>query len=358
MSPASTSGGEPSEALPSPTPEASVLEVGVLGVTFVSATHGWALLDQLCSSGRCLRISETTDGGSTWTDIQPPPVKPGPGFPGTAGASSIRFATATDGWVFGPSLWSTHDDGATWTEITVPGLDAESVTQLEVVHGRATAIGSSGGEESPGFRIADSPTGSDAWGVVGAPSEYGAGPEPTAFLVASHGTGWYYQVDRVTLDGQRLSATGWSAWQPPCTGEGGPAVLAAASALELAAACDVGVWGDSSSGLAPGVWAFASHDGGGHFAAVGGALPIGGIRSIAMASASVILVAGYDETGDVLIRSSDSGLTWSVVQRAAANAIRYLGFTTATQGVLIVSGDADGLLMTHDGGATWSAVHF
>lgn len=326
-------------------------------MTFVSPTHAWALLNNECSSGGCLRIVETTDGGSTWTDIQPPPVPPGPGFPGTPGASSIRFASATDGWVFGPSLWSTHDDGATWNEIQVPGLLTDTIQQLEVIGPRVAAVGTDQDPTSPGFRIAESPTGSDTWAVTGARSDYGAGPEPTPALVASHGAAWYLQVDRVPIDGQRRSSAGWAAWQPPCSGENGPAVLAATSALELAAACDVGVWGDSASGLPPGVRAFVSHDGGDHFTVVGGALPATGFRTIAMASASVIVVAAYDETGDALLRSNDGGKTWKVVQQLTGGTIRYLGFTTASQGVAIVAGPAEGLLMTHDGGATWSVVH-
>ena len=330
----------------------------MLGVTFVSTTHAWALLSAQCSSGGCLRIVETTDGGSTWSDIQPPPASPGNGFPGTPGASSIRFANAKDGWVFGPSLWATHDDGATWTKVHVPGVQDDSVVQLEVVGSRVVAVGTDEDQTSPGFRIAESATTSDAWAVTGARSEVGAGPEPTPNLVATHGTAWYFQVDRVTLDGQRRSSAGWAAWQPPCTGESGPAVLGAASALELAAACQVGVWGDSASGLAPGVWAFVSHDAGDHFAPVGNALPASGVRGIALASASVMAVAGFDETGDELLRSTDGGTTWQVTQRVTGGVIRYLGFTTATQGVAIVSGVEDGLLMTHDGGATWSAIHF
>lgn len=340
-----------------PTPAASLPPFGVLGVTFVSASHGWALLNAQCSSGGCLRIVETRDGGATWTDIQPPPVKPGDGAIGTPGASSIRFANATDGWVFGPSLWSTHDDGATWNEIQVPGLLANSVQQLEVVGARVAAIGTDQDQTSPGYRIAEAATGSDAWAVTGARSDYGAGPEPTPSLVSSHGTAWYLQVDRVPIDGQRRSSTGWAAWQPPCLGENGPAVLGAGSALELAAACDVGVWGDSASGLAPGVWTFISHDGGDHFAAVGGTLPLSGVRSISMATTSVIVVAGYDQSGDVLLRSTDGGKTWKVVQRVSSGEVRYLGFTTATQGVVILTGTSHGLLMTHDGGATWSVVH-
>lgn len=330
----------------------------MLGVTFVSATHAWALLNAECSGGRCLRIVETTDGGSTWSDIQPPPVPPGDGGLAIPGASSIRFANATDGWVFGPSLWSTHDDGATWNEIQVPGLEVDSIDQLEVVGPVAVAVGSKADLTAPAFRLAEAAVGGDAWEVVGLESEYGAGPEPTPDLVASHGTGWYFQVDRVPIDGQRRSSAGWATWEPPCAGENGPAVLAAASAAELAAACQVGVWGDSASGLAPGVRTFVSHDGGDHFAPVGGALPASGLRGIAMASASVIVVAGYDDTGDVLLRSADGGKTWNVVQRVTAGGLRYLGFTTASQGVAIVTSLADGLLMTHDGGATWSAVHF
>jgi photosystem II stability/assembly factor-like uncharacterized protein len=41
--------------------------------------------------------------------------------PSDAGVSSIRFATATVGWAFGPALFRTGNGGRAWTALPVPG---------------------------------------------------------------------------------------------------------------------------------------------------------------------------------------------------------------------------------------------
>ncbi|MBI3750729.1 MAG: hypothetical protein HY263_03600 [Chloroflexi bacterium] len=274
------------------------------------------------------------------------------------GVSSIRFANARDGWVFGPSLWSTHDDGATWNEIQLSGFRADSIQQLEVVGSVVAAVGSTADQVAPAFRLAESAIGGDDWHAVGSKSEYGAGPEPTPTLVSTHGMAWFMQVDRVPVDGSRRVNGAWQAWQPPCADEGGPAVLAAASATALAAACQVGAWGPSAHGFPFGGRLFTSSDGGTRFDPVGDAMPIDGARSIAMATPSVIVVAGPGESGDELLRSGDGGKTWAVVAQYDGRFVRYLGFTTATQGVLLLDTSTNGFLMTHDAGLTWQAVHF
>jgi hypothetical protein len=79
---------------------------------------------------------------------------------------------------------------------------------------------------------------------------------------------------------------------------------------------------------------------------------------VAAASPSVIVVGGSDATGAVLVGTFDGGGTWTVVARLGAVEIADLGFTTATQGVVItVSSDGPAsLLVTRDGGRTWGAV--
>ena len=78
----------------------------------------------------------------------------------------------------------------------------------------------------------------------------------------------------------------------------------------------------------------------------------------AMASPSDIVVGGSDATGSVLVATADAGRTWTVVARLPAGQIADLGFTTATQGVVIVggAGGSASLLMSRDGGQTWHAV--
>ena len=79
------------------------------------------------------------------------------------------------------------------------------------------------------------------------------------------------------------------------------------------------------------------------------------------APAASTIVAGGGQSGVVV--SIDGGLTWSSASfpaQATSFYVDYIGFTTATQGVLITSdsGGRSQLLMTRDGGNTWLTTRF
>ncbi len=346
-------------ASPSPSPTASAH--GALtptAVTFVSANDGWVIGTVPCSTGSCLAVRRTTDGGGTWTAAPAPAAVPSAGI-GQPGVSSIRFADPLDGWSFGSSLWATHDGGATWHPASVPGLPADSVMGLEASGGTVTVLVA---DTAGAIRLATSPVASDAWHVTGPAVSLGAGPVPRPDLVLSRSAGWLLEVDRTVIaPGARLVGGTWRTWQPPCTTANGPAILAAADASNLVAACDAGVWGPPSGGLPMGAHLFLSRDGGLTFTLVAGTLPFGYPSWIAMPAATTIAIAGTRTSGSAIAISADSGRTWRVVSvGSATEAITYLGFTTATQGVAIATDQAGGarLLMTRDGGRSWSPVAF
>ena len=112
-----------------------------------------------CSSGSCLGIARTQDGGASWSSVTPPPTSYSGA--GGSGVSAIRFADTQDGWAYGGQLSATHDAGTTWSQISLPGLSAGSGTpaiqELEASGGYVQAVyfGSSG------FLIATSPVGTD-----------------------------------------------------------------------------------------------------------------------------------------------------------------------------------------------------
>jgi photosystem II stability/assembly factor-like uncharacterized protein len=177
-------------------------------------------------------------------------------------------------------------------------------------------------------------------------------------LVLQGKTGWLIENNRVVTAGARLVNGTWETWQPPCLDVLGPATLAAANDRELNAVCTVGVWGPAPSGQ-QGDHLFRSSDGGQTFVETGPQLPATGVL-IAAPSASTI-VAGGGQSGVVL--SIDGGLTWkaaSLPSQSGSFYVGYLGFTTATQGVLITSdsGGHSQLLMTRDGGHTWLTARF
>jgi photosystem II stability/assembly factor-like uncharacterized protein len=321
-----------------------------LSVTFVSRDEGWVLGAATCGSAPCQVLEHTTDGGRTWTAGAPLP---------TTQVAHLRFAAHADGWAWGTDrLWSTHDAGLTWTQVSIPGLaPGWMVEDLEASQGLAhAAVIQDGGS----VRFATTPIGSDAWRLSPTTVSLGAGPVPTGQLVLQGSKGWFVQVDRTVIGGALLSAGAWQPWTPPCASDNGPAWLAASSPTQLVAVCDAGVWGTPAAGTSPGEHVYVSADGGATWTQPG-PIPLPNVTAVA-AAPGVITIAGFGATSAVLISSFDGGRTGPAVYDAPAGvtAVAELGFTTALQGVAVLTGPADKgtLVMTRDGGHTWKPVTF
>ena len=337
-------------ATPSATPGLGLVP-GPASVTFVSANEGWYLGLGTCSTKECAAIAQTVDGGRTWAPVPGPdaPLVRGPDQ-GTTGVSGLRFADARNGWAFGPELWATHDGGATWTRVTIPGLPADSpIMALASASGTVHAAVFDGTD----FRVASSPVTADDFRLSPVHVPVGAGPVPALQLVLSGTVGWLLENDRTVVGGARLANGSWTAWRPPCADVVGPAYLAAAGPTELAVACDVGLWANPA-----GDHLYLSHDGGSTFVEAATGVPLQTAAQIAAASPSVIVVGGMDATGTVLVGTFDGGRSWAVVARLGAVDISDLGFTTAAQGVVITvpANGYGNLLVTRDGGRTWGAA--
>lgn len=331
-----------------------------LSVTFVSTTDGWVLGRGVCGDRDCPVIARTTDGGESWTTIVAPPtnvVIPSSVTPDAGpGVSGLRFATVRDGWAYGPGLWATHDGGSTWTPVHIAGLPAAgAIVALESARGVVHVVFYDGAL----FRIATSPIGSDAWTEAPIRIDLGAGPVPSVQLVLSGAGGWLLVNNRVVIAGARLHSGEWANWQPPCGTVTGPAVVAAPNASDLISVCDVGLWGDPG-GQPIGEHGYVSHDGGITFVRVSSTLPIDTATAIAAGSAESAVLAAGDDKGTVLLRTADGGRTWTSILQPSLEQVSELGFTTGSQGVLILTDDQGQgrLLMTHDGGRTWKPVRF
>ena len=326
-----------------------------MSVTFVSTEQGWVLGSAPCATGRCPAIAHTLDGGKTWTTINAPATKiaDGPYVDSSFDAvSGLRFADSRDGWAFGPELWATHDGGATWKKQDV--LSGAPVRALASARGTVhVEVYDMTGEQT--FRFASAPVGGDQWTMGELRIPIGAGPVPALQLVLSGEAGWVLENDRTVVAGARLVSGTWRGWDPPCLDVVGPAYIAASSAENIVATCDVGSWSTPEGGHL-----YISHDGGATFQKIGPRLPFQIDQNVATPNTKTIVAGGSDTHETVLEASFDGGRTWAIVDRAGVVGLTDLGFTSPLQGVVIATaeGGASHLLMTRDGGHTWSITKF
>jgi photosystem II stability/assembly factor-like uncharacterized protein len=352
-SPAPTSSAA-AVATQSPKPQGSAVPAGFepVSATFVSSANGWVLGSVPCSGSRCPAIVRTTDGGATWSSIPAPKttIEVAGGLSGK-GISALRFANASAGWAFGPELWATHNGGTTWARVAIGGLPATAaVAALETARGMVHAVAYDGDT----FRIATSAIGADDWHPSKLLLPVGAGPVPQIQLVLAGDAGWVLQNDRTVVNGARLVAGTWQSWDPPCLDVTGPAVLAASTTTHVIAVCDVGMMSTPQ-----GEHLYVSDDGGLTFSTVGGRMPINSVTAVATPDGSTIVVGGSKSSGEALVTSFDGGRTWPSTLNTGMVSITQLGFTTKTQGLLITDKSGVGqMLMTHDGGRTWTRVAF
>jgi len=323
--------------VPSTTPVLATSPSGPVPVGFtpdsftaIGELTWWLLGTAPCSSAPCTSIVRTDDGGRTFVGIP---------APGTDQVSELRFADAENGFAYGPELWVTHDAGATWNQVSVPG----SVRELAIGSGYAYAIVRSG---STG-ELLRAATWSDSW---------------TELPVAGDAYGglWVNGKD-VMLESSTTSGSAMQLLVSPDDG-----ATFSARALPPSIACNFdgalpAIWADCATGTLSGVW--RSQDSGATWVAAGGDATRSGVpgepNSAAFAAASpVVAVYGYQQ----LFRTADGGATWSQVPTPAGITWwQYLGFTDATHGVALGYAGTEKpanerLYYTTDAGATYHPV--
>jgi hypothetical protein len=271
------------------------------------------------------------------------------GVDGGAGVRKVRFADVSNGWVFDPDLWVTHDGGSHWARPTLPLAGAARVSDLGASAGVAHAVVFA----TNVFDILTTPVGRDAWKLSPTKLPPGAGPVPVAQIVLQGASGWVLQNDRTVVNGARLVLGDWVPWQPPCANPsvGGPGMLAASTPTDLVAVCAEGRF----SAPTVTVRVYLSTDGV-TFPAKGTVVPSAtDVLGVASPVPGTIVVADAGR----LVATFDGTATWSTVFKGNPTlGWNDLGFTTPTQGVAIETGQSGALLMTHDGGHTWAPVPF
>ena len=368
-----------------------------VATSFISPSTGWVLGVTRCSKTHdCVELKKTSNAGRSWSTVHlsdaiqrqadqvPPASAPHEYLTSTL---SVDFANDHDGWVYGyvtvaqgfggsadtsvTRLWSTHNGGTTWR--------AQNVGALAMTYGILDVASSHGVVHAMGFAneaylsVRSSPISHDQWRRSTSTkfSLPAGGSNFAGSFTFSGRSSWLVAGnDRGITASARLSAHGtWTPLTPPCEAVGDSYVVPSAlNGSELVVACTIGGYASNLTKSAPpgakrgSLWLYVSHNGGVSFSALRelrsgpcctylDSYP-GNPTSL---SNSTILVSVPQVNGEALIRSTNSGATWSVVFRGQLIALE---FNSSTQGFGIVqrSTTRNALITTDDGGGHWRVL--
>jgi hypothetical protein len=335
-------------------------------VTFVSATTGFVIgIDSTCAAGSCVALARTSDAGSTWVSLPAPLAAYVNRFGTSATApavSEVRFADALDGWIFGPSLFATHDGGVTWQQLDLGG----SVVALETSGGFVDAVVSPCSTQetcSGSLRLEQAPAAGGSFTTVLTGPTVQSSSEG-GFALSLHAPVGFVNLSGVGSPQNGLWATrslangsGWNPFPDPCavSAEYSLDAFMAPDVTSLYSLC-------SGEGAAGSVMKEVVKTQSGQSTVVGQPPPGGDPESLAATSSGTLVVSAASGASE-LYRSTDGGVTWSTLTfNDGGIGFNDLGFTTSTQGVVIhgqpgpPADYASQLLMTYDGGETWQAV--
>ena len=350
-------------------PEGSAVPSGFepASVTFVSVTTAFVIgVDSSCAAGSCVAVARTTDGGASWAALPAPPAAYVSHFgtaAGTPAVSEVRFADELDGWIWGPSLFATHDGGATWQSVGLGG----PVVSLETSGGFVDAVVApcSGEQECTGsLRLYQAPAEGGPFSRVltGPSTTSGAG---VMFHLSLHAPVGFADMSGVEQPGQApvyatsdlAAPNGWKTFPDPCAvspGYGLDAFVAPDTSV-LYSLC-------GGQGAAGSVVKQVVRTEDGRSTVAGTPPPAGDPESIAATSSGTLVVSAASGASS-LYRSADGGSSWTATTFSDGGiGFEDLGFTTATQGIVIhgqpgpPTNYASQLLMTRDAGATWQPV--
>jgi hypothetical protein len=320
--------------------------------SFVSAQTGFVLGTRHCSVLPCKALlRKTVNGGKTWTSVPAPAVSLVPPFngPPLSDVSTVRFATASDGWAFNPGLWATTNGGAQWHRVSLPGEVIALAASDGVVFAAVEPVNGGTGQA----KLYRSLIGTSTWTRI-------AGVAPDAALTVSGHSVWagIAPAMSTSTDGGKH----WSKLSFSC-----PPNLPDATAVAAASPANVALDCTNPSDPVPGSGpkaVFTSANGGRTFHLAGHPGDSGNVGLIAMPPGNPQVITLTATSGaSYLYRSADSGKTWTMATYFDGGlGFRDLAYASATTGYLIhFSGDpviayGKGLMKTASAGASWRTI--
>lgn len=353
--------GGAASASPAPAQPAQAAEAASLrgfqptAASFVSPAWGVVLGGFGYTSGHAYRaqLAVTTDGGTYWSPMRTPPVWLANGPAGLPQVNQVVFADPADGWLYNQYnsglVWVTHNGGASWREIALPGTIRTMAASARTVYAVVQRTG--------GGQLYSSPVGWNAWTR--------AGPMTGSTLAVSGNSVWFASstIMWTTSDGMH-----WASYPLRSPGEYygipyGLAGIAAANSRIVAF-----LWAAPSGMFHTGMKVLISFNGGrSQWQTLTAPPPEGDVAAFAATPGryGVITIAVVTPGLDRLYRSANLGQSWttySVPGTDGGVVLNSLQFMSPTVGCLVVGGPAAGmhgsLLRTNDAGRTWYPVRF
>ena len=337
----------PTAVPPTPTPSPP-LPTGFQprALSAISDSVFWVLGTDRCATSTCAPvILHTTDSGRTFHRIPSPSMVSLYGnasTPGLPRVFDLRFADASDGWVFGDQLWATHDGGTHWRQINL----GFTVDQLEpgangYVYAAVEDCQASGSPCS--FRLMRSRAQSDLWSKIAPPGNPVGRP-----AIGVHGdTLWvmYFNGSARLAWTSRDDGRLWVRGSMPCEPDLGGSFDPVSNSV-VWAFCATGNFGDP----------WLSTNGGASFSSspTYQGMSTNGANVVAVSAQHAFIL---DPGAEALRVTTNGGRTFqSVLQLAGA---MWAGFTDAEVGYVIVAAQPSGatrLLRTTDAGGAWSPI--
>lgn len=345
---------QPSLYIGGPAAQPPAAGIAPSSVTFVNGTTG-AVIGETTSG--CEAVAATSDYGTSWTKIDPPPAGPPNG---DAGVSQIRFLEASNGWAYGPGLYVTHDAGGHWAKASGAHgrvIDLATVTgSAYAVVASCTGAGAAYASGCTRFALYASAYNSDSFQPV--PGASGSGQEaPGGLQLTNQGIG-YLLAGNVLWRGVPDGSSAWQAVAissghvPACLAANGHRVAAGESGLIAPlGATDLYLLCQPIGGAGGSL--YTSTDSGASWQLAGHVNAQGTGTSLAVAPVSGTLVLA---TSAGIYYSSDAR-HWhqaNLSGQAPFGGFGFAGMTTQKNGVAVLADPGSPVIfITTDGGRTW-----
>ena len=323
----------------------------------------WLLGEHPCSSGTCLAIFESENGGATFTQVGVPPVRAG--FFGTQAditprglpTGSLLFANREDGYAYssgGPtgedSFYWTGDGGTTWQRVQLGGALAAPVV---VADGRAYAVTyECRSATCSSYDLVSSPVAENDWTAIRNFLLVETKGEGQNVSLSAFGSSiWLVLTPQGGGQGGRLLVSRdygrvWSALPPDQIGGAFSCSITATSVQTLWGTC----YGLHSSATV------RSTDGGRLFFGIKGSSPLPDVSLFPLSDQEAVLLDSFTGSWNLEV-TTDGGRNFRSV--LANRELFAVGFATGTTWVVLGgpnNGGANALYRTTNSGRSWQPL--